>query len=151
MKKENKISDNQKQGNDFKQCFCLDNLIYFDEKIVKIEAITKDIISVSGIERNRFTPLKLSNKLISFVPISYVILEKLSFIKQEFGHDTYTWNFKDFEITDSPTEIYDENGAYIDTNLESRKFYLENDKEINYLHEIQNIAFHYYGYVLNAT
>jgi len=132
------------------QCFSLDNFIYYKNKKVQIKAITKDVISVSGFDNNRYTPIQTSDNYISFIPLSDEVLKNHNFIKTDYGHDTFTWHLNDLTVTDRPTEIY-KNGYYKGTNLKERHYYLDNDREIKYLHELQNVALFYYGFYINIA
>lgn len=137
------------------RCLRLGNTVAYNGQFVVIEAITKEYISVSGIDINRFTPIKIDDTLLSFIPITYDVLIEWNFRKIDFGHDTFYWKLEneDFDITDRPTEIYDERNAYEDTDYVNRQFFLDayNEKQLFYLHEIQNIVIDLHDFVLNIA
>ena len=139
------------------RCLRFGNTIAYNGQFVVVQCVTADYISVSGIENNRFTPIKIDDDLLSFIPITYDVLKEWNFNKRDFGHDTFYWELKneDFVIIDRPTEIYDERNCYVDTDYNNRQFFLDSfngdNKQLYFLHEIQNIAIDLFEFCLNIA
>lgn len=154
MRKEKSTLERHEPGNAslaaVMRCLRLGNTISYNSHFVVVQGIINDCVSVSGIEKNRFTPIKFDDELLSFIPITRDALEECKFKKIDFNHDTFCWELKNFKITDSPTTVLDEDGRYIETDLINREYFFY-EKQIFYLHELQNIAIDLHDFVLNIA
>lgn len=104
---------------------------------VKIKAITETSISCEGIERNRFTPFLISEKLEP-IPLTEDILLKCGFKNESKGWvslNNYLFEFDCLCVGINEGYVWIEYGGRYDLHA------CNLTKNIKYLHELQNLYY----------
>lgn len=103
------------------------NKATFLDKIVTIEALSGDLVSVSGFERNKFTPIFQNHNGLKPIKLTEEILLKCGFVKDEFDN----WENETRLGLYKPEEF----DGYLSVWGESTV------GECNYLHQLQNLYY----------
>jgi len=116
------------QANDLR----IGNLVIGNHDYVKIEAITSDIVSVSGYNTNRFTPFKIEH--IEPIPLTEEILLKCGFGIESFIQEN------DVLLIDVDEGIRIGYCGFLFIEVNGSVIYLK-DCTMDKLHHLQNLYF----------